>query len=447
MNMNNQVMSKLIICLALPVLSFGQQTWKDTSKISIPELKHNLNKSGSHFLKATVVGQMWVRNSDMNPGSMIYTTPVSNYTDFGIRRLRFSAFGQLTDRLYFYTQFGQNNFNFLSKRYTGAFVHDAITEYKVMPQLQIGAGLTGWSGLSRYASPAVGSLLSFDAPLYQQVTNGINDQFLRKLSVYAKGQIGKLDYRFALTSPMAIQNSAVTIPAISSTSNFALDAPKLQTQGYVYWQFFDKENNSNPYTTGTYLGKKKILNLGAGWIHQKNAMWYTNTANDTIRKDMLLLGVDAFLDMPIAKKGAAITAYVAYNNYQMGHNYLRNVGVMNPATDVNASGTLNGTGVGVPMIGTGNTIYGQFGYKFKNNLLPENGTLQPYFTIQYSQFEKLKDPMILMDGGVNWLIHGTHAGKITLGYQSRPVFEKNTANEYVQTGRKGMAVLQYQISL
>jgi hypothetical protein len=99
------------------------------------------------------------------------------------------------------------------------------------------------------------------------------------------------------------------------------------------------------------------------------------------------------------------------------------------------------------MIGTGNTIYGQFGYKFKNNLLPENGTLQPYFTIQYSQFEKLKDPMILMDGGVNWLIHGTHAGKITLGYQSRPVFEKNTANEYVQTGRKGMAVLQYQISL
>lgn len=438
-----------VIAVALVTYTVNAQksSWRDTSKITIPELKHNLNKSGSHYIKGTVVGQMWMRYSDLNPGTMINNTPVSSYADIGIRRLRFSAFGQLTDRLYFYTQFGQNNFNFLSKRYTGAFVHDAVTEYKVAPQLQIGAGLTGWSGLSRYASPSVGSILTLDAPLYQQATNGYTDQFLRKLSVYAKGQIGRLDYRVAVTSPMTAQNSATTLPAIGSDANFSMDAPKMQTQGYLYWQFLDKENNANPYTVGSYLGKKKIFNIGAGWIQQKQAMWYKNNQGDTVRQDLLLLGIDAFLDMPVNQKGAAVTAYVAYNNYNFGHNYLRNGSVMNPGTTVNANGTFNGTGVGVPLVGTGNTVYAQVGYKFKNDLLPDNGTLQPYFSAQVSQFQKLNEPMILLDGGLNWLIHGTHAGKISLGYQSRPVFELNANNEYVQTMRKGMAVLQYQISL
>jgi hypothetical protein len=437
----------MLIVLRENTVTAQRTTWKDTSSYVVPELKHALNKSGSHYLKATFVSQMWLRQSELNPGTLINNTVANSYSDIGIRRIRFSAFGQLTDRIYFYTQFGQNNFNFLSKRYTGAFIHDAITEYKIAPQIQLGVGLTGWSGLSRYASPAVGSLLAIDAPLYQQATNGYTDQFLRKLSCYAKGQISKLDYRIAVTSPMTAQNSSNTLPAIGSDANFSMDLPKLQTQGYLFWQFFDKENNTNPYTVGTYLGKKKVFNIGAGWIQQNKAMWYKNNVGDTIRQNMLLLGVDAFLDLPIAKKGAAITAYFAYNNYSFGKNYLRNGSVMNPGTGVTANGTLNGAGVGAPIIGTGNTIFAQVGYKFKNDLLKEKGTLQPYCSTQLSFFDKLHQPMLLIDGGINWLIHGNHAGKISLGYQSRPIFEMNANNEYVQTHRKGMMVLQYQISL
>jgi hypothetical protein len=424
-----------------------QKSWKDTSKLVIPEFKYKFNASGSHYIKATAVAQMWARYSDMNPGSKIYDTPVTNYSDIGIRRLRFSVWTQLTDRIFFYTQFGQNNFNFLSKRNTGAFFHDAIVEYKVAPQLSLGTGLTGWSGMSRYASPAVGSILSVDAPLYQQVTNGVTDQFLRKLSIYAKGQIGKLDYRVAITSPMAAQNSYVTLPAISTDANFSMAAPKLQSQAYLFWQFFDKENNTLPYTTGTYLGKKKILNLGAGFIHQKDAMWYLNSAGDTTSTDMLLLGADVFLDMPVNKKGSAVTAYVAFNDFDLGPNYVRNSGVMNPATGTGTGATYNGAGVAFPMIGTGQTVFTQVGYKFKDGLLGENGTLQPYASVQYSQLKKLSDPMIMFEGGVNWLIHGTHTGKLSLNYQSRPVFEANSAGEYVQKNRKGMMVLQYQIAL
>lgn len=437
----------MALALVCAPVAIAQKNWKDTSKLVIPELKHKFNASGSHYVKATVVAQTWVRFSEMNPGTMIYDTPTDNYTDIGIRRLRFSAWTQLTDHLFFYTQFGQNNFNFLSKRYTGAFFHDAITEYKVAPQLNIGGGLTGWSGMSRYASPSVGSILGVDAPLYQQATNGITDQFLRKLSLYAKGQIGKLDYRVALTSPMSAQNSSSTIPPISKDASYSLAAPKLQSQAYLFWQFFDKESNVLPYTTGTYLGKKKILNLGVGFIHQKDAMWYLNANNDTVSTQMLLIGADVFLDMPLGKNGSALTAYVAYNNYDFGPNHLRSLGVMNPATGVNASGTITGAGVGVPMIGTGQTVFALVGYKLKDGLFKGNGTIQPYASMQFSQYETLSEPMILMDAGVNWLVHGTHNGKITLNYQSRPVFDKNTTGEYVHTGRKGMVVLQYQISL
>jgi len=432
--------------------SFAQKAaWRDTtSKITIPELKYKLNASGSHFLKATLVSQIWGRYSEMNPGTKIYDTPVNAYGDIGIRRLRIQAFGQVTDRLFFYTQFGENNFNFLAKRNVGSYFHDAVTEYKILPQLSIGGGLTGWSGLSRFASPSVGSIMGIDAPLYQQATNGATDQFLRKLSIYAKGQIGRLDYRVALTSPMAVQNTVASAAplAIGKDAQFSQAAPKLQTQAYLFWQFLDKEANILPYTTGTYLGKKKVFNIGAGFIHQKDAMWYLNADADTTSTDMLLLGVDAYLDMPVNKNGSAISAYLAYNDFNMGPNYVRNNAPMNPATGVGTQASYNGAGIAFPMIGTGQTLYGQFGYKLKDNLLGDNGTLMPYVTAQYSQFKKLDDPMLMFSGGVNWFIHGTHQGKLTLDYQSRPVFQFDTpTGEFLQTSRKGALTLQYQISL
>ncbi|MFY7989854.1 MAG: hypothetical protein ACOVO3_03925 [Fluviicola sp.] len=433
----------ILFVLCSPFVMHAQTSSIDSSRF-VPEFKYSWNNN-KQYIKFTAVNQIWIRHSEMNPGTEIDKHAVSNYTDVGIRRLRFSVLAQLTNRLFFYTQFGQNNFNFLSKRNTGAFFHDATTEYKCLPQLQIGAGLTGWSGLARFASPAVGSVMGIDVPLYQQVTNGVNDQFLRKLSVYAKGQISRLDYRLALSSPMTIANSLVEINPISQNAEFSLLPPKLQTQGYVFWQFLDKESNTLPYTTGTYLGKKKIVNLGAGWIHQKNAMWNLNDDNDTVMHDMFLLGADLFVDLPIGKKGAALSSYLAYTNYNLGPNYVRNVGVMNPANGTDGS-VFNGSGVAFPMIGTGHTFYWQGGYKFKNDLLPQGGTFMPYASVQIGDYNRLNDLMFMWNAGLNYFIHGTHAGKLTLEYQSRPVFD-DVAGDLVAISRKGMAVLQFQIAL
>ncbi len=439
----------IALTAVIPAMSaFAQQAKiRDTSRVVIPELKVKFNPSGTHYFKSTILIQNWARYSEMNPGTTIEGTPKSAYGDIGIRRWRVQAFAQLTDRVFLYTQFGQNNFSFLAKRHTGAFLHDAVTEYKAASWLYLGGGLTGWSGMSRFSSPAVASILSLDAPLYQQSTNGVNEQFVRKLSLYAKGDIYRLNYRVAIASPMSTLNSTVAISPISSTSNFSTEPGNMQTTGYLMWQFFDKETTTVPYMAGTYLGKKKILNIGAGWVQQNNAMWHTDVNGDTIRTNLLLLGVDVFADLPVSRKGAALTAYLAYNKFDFGKNYIRMNGAMNPGNGVDADGTLNGPGVNYPMIGTGDVFFAQVGYKFRNDLLPDNGTLQPYASVQYSQFEGLDDAAVVYEGGINWLIHGTHAAKISLGIQSRPVFEWNIPGTRELTMYKNMYVLQYQISL
>src|SRR5690606_15596957 len=122
--------------------------------------------------------QIWIRYNESNPGTTVFGTPKSNTLDLGLRRTRIQLFGQISDKIFVYTQFGTNNINYISPRKQGLFFLDAVTELKIVDQkLSFGSGLTGWSGLSRYASPSVGSILTLDAPLYQQSTNDINDQF------------------------------------------------------------------------------------------------------------------------------------------------------------------------------------------------------------------------------------------------------------------------------
>ncbi len=435
-----------LLSITLIFQSFAQES-KPNYKLL--ELKKNLNESGSQFIKATFLGQFWGRYNESNTGTLVDGYSQSSTSDLGIRRLRFNVFGQVTDRIAFHVQFGQNNFSYLSKQQAGSFFHDALGEYKVAQKgyLTLGAGLTGYSGLLRFAAPSVGSILGLDAPLYQQVTNGVNDQFLRKLSVYGKGQIHGFDYRIALTKPMSATNSLVAFPALNANQAvFSFKPPHWQQQAYVQFQIFDKESNALGYTTGSYLGKKKILNVGAGIIHQKDAMWILNSVGDTNYSDMTLIGLDVFGEFPLSDRKNAVTFYAAFSDYQMGKNFIRNLGVMNPANGVTAGQSLAGGGNAMPLIGTGQTLYGQLAYKFKDNLLPENGSIQVYTSAQMSSYAYLDDPMLMIEGGVNWLIHGTHGAKLTLGVQNRPVYQSISGNN-VEKSRKSMYVLQYQISI
>ncbi len=409
------------------------------------ELKMSLNDDGSHYIKATFTAQVWMRYNESNPGTTVNGFDKPQTYDIGLRRVRSQIYGKITDKVFFYTQIGINNFDYNSARKPGIFFHDVVTEYYVTPRaLQIGAGLTAWTGFLRYSAPSVASILSYDAPLYQQSTNDINDQFLRKFSIYAKGKLGKMDYRFIIANPMLVDPTITTVKPISVNSDFSYKPPQLQSSGYVMYQFWDEESNLIPYMAGNYLGKKNVFNIGAGFQYQPDAMWHYGSATikDTIMQNMLNYGVDVFLDHPVGDKGSAITAYAAASYSDYGKNYVRNNGAMNPAPGTGTS--FNGGGSAFPMVGTGTTYFGQVGYLLPKSFLGDkNGQLQPYADLTLSQFDRLHDNVVMWDAGVNWLIEG-HRSKFTLNYQNRPVF---TNNDLKESTRKGMVILQFQIAI
>ncbi|MEN9335484.1 MAG: hypothetical protein RLZZ500_471 [Bacteroidota bacterium] len=420
-------------------VSFAQDFWKSHQL--------NLNEKGTNYIKLTGLVQTWVRNMEYNPGSTVFGYAKNSGTDIGIRRYRVQLFAQVTDKVFFYSQFGENNFNSISDRKTGFFVHDAYGEYAVdKSKFSVGAGLSGWSGLTRFSSPAVGSILGIDAPIFLQSTNDVTDQFLRKLSFYAKGKLGKLDYRLALAQPMAIQKSANynATTALTTTTSFSAEPPKLQWNGYLQYQFLDQESNLTPYNTGTYLGKKKVFNIGAGFVFQKDAMWHLTDAanpNSIQRESMAHYAIDVFYDAPIGKKGAAISCYGTFVNYDFGQNYYRNGAVLNPANGTTNTNLLNGSGNGFPMYGSGNVFYAQLGYKLKDNLIGAT-TLMPYISLQHANYDRLNSAMNYYDVGVNWLLAG-HNSKVTISYQNRPLYATNGD----LTEHLGALVAQYQVFL
>jgi len=284
-------------------------------------------------------------------------------------------------------------------------------------------------------------------PVFAQATVDQTDEFSRKLSVYARGQLGKFDYRIVLSDPFPITSNG--LPAASTPGPSATFSPRgqhKQYQGFFQYNFFDKETHTTPYMTGTYLGRKKIFNIEAGFITQKNAMWLSRDGVSTSFQNMTLWSVALFYDAPVnVDKGTAFSAYAGYFDLDYGTDYLRYNGIMNPANGINNGPFSGSQGNAFPMFGTGDVIYSQVGYLFKQDLLGSAGTLMPYASLMSANFHRLNDQMNVYSIGLNWLIKG-HGSKLTLDYQNRPVYESQ-GSSLVKSQNRGQLVLQYQISI
>lgn len=449
--MKNLVLLFIFFCSCGNALSQSPNT--------VEELKLNLTEDGSRYLKWTFLNQVWLRFNQSNPGTTVLGDPVDETFDIGLRRTRIQFFGQITDHVFFYTQFGQNNFNFLAgqnatntgNRKFQVFFHDALGEYNVWKgnnSLKLGAGLTITNGLSRFSQPSIGTIATMDVPVFAQATVDQTDEFSRKLSLYARGQLGRVDYRIAVSDPFPLTSSGSPAPALSEYASFAFNSHHKQYQGFFILNFFDKEPHTTPYMTGTYLGKRKILNLECGFITQQNATWTTPDGGATTRyHDLTLWSAAVFYDAPLnTETGTALNTYAGYFDLDYGRGYLRYNGIMNPANGI-VNGPLQGSqGNAFPMFGTGKVFYVQTACLLKKNLLGEEaGTLMPYASLMSANYERLAGQMNVYSIGVNWLIKG-HASKVSVDYQSRPVFEDRAGN-LVRTTRKGQLVLQYQISI
>lgn len=430
-------------------------------------LKFNLNPEGTKYMRFIAWNQIWLRSTEMNPGTMIGDESVSRFEDAGLRRLRLLAYAQISPRYMIVTHIGINNQTFINGgaasssgtggygagKKPGLFFHDAWNEYAVvLPQeskpfsLTIGGGLHYYMGLSRMTMSSTLNYLTVDAPIFNWPLIENSDQFARQIGLFAKGKYKKLEYRFSINKPFSTNQTPTNVTDASIAR--AVDnnnVTQWSKAGYVEYQIFDKESNFLPFKVGSYLGTKKMLNIGAGFYNAPKA---TQTSVNGIKEEypINLFAGDIFVDMPIGDKDKkmALTAYSVFYNYDFGPNYLRNVGIMNEGiADPSFTGTtaLAGAGNLQAMIGTGNIWYTQAGVLLPNKNEKPKVRIQPFGAYTYKNFDALDKTSSQFDIGANFFLDGHHA-KITTQYSTRPVY--STIND---SKSKGEFIVQLQIYL
>jgi hypothetical protein len=410
------------------------------------KLQWALNEDGTRYWRMAFWLQVWTRAMQLNPGTTIGDDPNTPgetegdqpawYGDVGIRRARVLMFGEIFPRVLLLMHFGINNQTFKRSNFKETFFfHDLWVEFAAVKEhLYVGGGLLYWNGISRMTNASTITDMSLDLPISNWPTIEQTDQFARQLGLYAKGKAGLFDYRVAVTRPFVPTTGAPT-----AVGNFNRTANTWAYAGYFQLQFWDIESDVLPYTVGTYLGTKRVMNLGTGFYTQPKGIAYLNAAGEVRERANTVASADFFVDLPLkAKNGGAITGYGAYYWWDFGPNNLRNIGIMNPG-DPGSGTSLNGQGNAYPMIGTGNSGYGQFGWlmPWKINSLQ----FQPYILSQMSKFDALNDTMFQFGVGMTMYIYG-HNAKVNLEYRNRPIFGEDGN---VQSRAGNSFVLQMQL--
>lgn len=385
-------MKKTSLILLFVVMAFTSFTWAQQEDMEADHtykpLQVKLNEDGSKYVRFIMWHQLWLE-ANSNQRSLRYS----------IRRSRFLAYAQISPRFLILTHFGLNNLNAgnltanpnsqSNNQSSLLFLHDAWAEFAVVPKkLHIGSGLHYWNGISRLTNQSTLNMMTLDNPgagnsdvrLFPWNNITTSDQFARHLGIYAKGSLGKFQYR------VSANNARNNMGALGVTPSYQVDNATGEGvwnyAGYFKYDIFDQESDKLPYFVGSYLGKKKVLSVGAGFFHHPNAL-AVNNLND--RESVTHFAVDAFYDAPLNEK-LAISALTAYYNYNYG------------STDGFASGGL------VPS--SGSVFHSQVGLLFRK------AKLMPYITYNTADLDFTPNASDELGIGLNFFLNG-HFAKIT----------------------------------
>lgn len=387
------LISVLIVLLFMAFNVKAQEVEKPKEDHSYKPLTLKLTEDGKKYIRFIMWHQIWLTTNNLDAdNSKFQVTP-------SIRRSRFLAFAQISPRFLILTHFGLNGLtpnNLTSLGSNGnspqMFLHDAWGEFKINDMLYVGGGLHYWKGMTRLSNQSTLNFMTLDQsrPFVAWHSLGITDQFARHLGIYAKGQKGKFDYRFAINSPLrnnigagrdyGTRESGLTYDGVINLDGSQQATGSAVIEGYFRYNFWDTESTKLPYAVGTYLGKKKVFGIGAGFFTHPNGMFNAATGNHSSVNHFAL---DAFLDMPT--KSGAINAYAAFMNFNYGEDYVSR------------------------WAGTGTAFYSQLGYYIKS------AKIMPYFAYQLGDYKGLEDAISALNIGVNYFVNG-HNAKLTLEY-------------------------------
>ena len=373
-----------------------QKTYGQDSPNQEPSYKPivlKLDEEGQKYIRFIMWHQIWLTTSDISQkGGKFQLNP-------SIRRSRFLAYAQISQDFLILTHVGLNGLNTNNLTALGndgdgpqLFLHGAWAEFRLNRYLYIGGGLHYWKGLTRLASQSTLNFMTLDQsrPFVSWHSLGITDQFARHLGFYAKGQIGKLDYRVAINTPMrkpmgggkdyGLRDSGLSYTGVSNPDLDGNPVGNMIAEGYIRYNFFDTESNKLPYNVGTYLGRKRVLAIGAGFFVHPNGIYEgTSGTHSAVRH----FAIDGFLDYPVPE--GAIHAYASLISFDYGPNYVSR------------------------WAGTGTAAYGQAGYYLRGL------KIMPYIAYHHGMIDGYYEPISSLDIGINYFVRG-HNAKITLEY-------------------------------
>lgn len=409
-------MKHRIVLLVLFTLLFSNYSFSQGSPDYKGGMKVKLNDDGSKYFRIL----SWVQ------GQAIYTMDVpedKSNTNFQLRRARVLMFSQITDKFLILTHFGLNSLNANTMHPVGKgdgaqlFLHDAWIQYSVAKNHVVGTGLHYFNGISRLSNQSTLNTVTLDNNRQSWATLGLSDQFARHLGVFAKGSFGKLQYRVAIND--AITNGLDTRdPTDADLDGQSVYGGKrilgskdagFAYAGYFEYNLLDAESNFLPFKVGSYLGAKRIFNIGAGFFyHPKGSV--IQEAGELVGEDVSIFAVDAFYEAPLSDRGNAITAYAVYQNNNYGTNYMYSA------------------------YGTGSMVYGHLAYLFGGDKAKPR--IQPYASYGLNSYDAVDDTRNILGIGANLYMSG-HNSKLTLEYKSEDFGDTN----------KGTITLQAMIYL
>ncbi|WP_167343180.1 hypothetical protein [Nonlabens sp. SY33080] len=397
--MKNKYIPLLLFLFTASFLGFSQGATEYTGGMKV-----KLNEDGSKYFRIISWAQFWAQHTDNT--TLNSTGNEEADLNFSIRRARILMYAQLTKKFLILTHFGLNSQNANNMGPVGKsdssqlFFHDVWGEWQLTTDHSIGGGLHYWNGISRANNQSTLNMLTLDNNRQSWSTIGLSDQFARHMGVYLKGKFGNLQYRVsvneAITNSLDV-NGTPTINTATYNGRAILGGAEASKNyaGYFDYNFLDQESNFLPYKVGSYLGSKRVFNIGAGFFYHPNGSTILDAqTNDFIGEDVSIFSLDAFYDAPLGDNGSSITAYLQYQNSNYGENF-----------------ALGQT------YETGSMLYTHVGY-----LLPgetdRKVKIQPYTSFNYRRIDAINDNATRFGIGGNLYFTGHHS-KLSVEYSNQ----------------------------
>ena len=358
-----------------------------------------------HKLKAGLWLQTWYQfvEDGKNNGN-------ENLHDFMLRRFYFYLKGEATPQLGFFAhiasdRIGQDNLDSPGQGLgSGIAVRDAWIYYNFNESFKVQMGRMYPPFTRNYGTTSTRALLPIDLPFTQGgVRGGIfyASKVGRDDGVVLWGNpfAGLLQYRFGISE--GVEGAENPDDSLRFTGRLSLNLLEPETS----W-----------FNQGTYLGKKKVLAIGAGFDRQDDLRLTTE------QRDNTAWTVDIFFDHPVGE--GALTVEAAY------------IDVKNVTQNLPFTRLVKGNDAHI--------YYIQGGYLIPGKIGP--GRIQPYFRYERLAVDE-KSNTAFPSVGVNYYLTG-HDAKLTLDWtlvdQREGVrnFQGNASGE-----DQNLITLQFQVGI